>query len=341
MTAKTRTGSLLLLIATQAACVHRGDDRSGARADAPPMPATATTAPAPACDGEAATYILAALPDPNDPALPHLEFPPFTTFTFEPVSPDADNAVQLNICVANDDSVTLQSVKYLYFGRMLALDVGADARVNGLQEALFGNVADLDVRIPTHTQLANVGAAYVLKGFAQNGIRYVAATEIYLRDGSDSPFDERVMIGKLQAGQVAFPDQGPCAGGETYREVAFKIMSGEFTAKYCTWPTPDRSGAVRLLDVTVTDAGPNAPAGFSQHFSQRSDFDGPDAPCIYDWTHHNMNDKFVCKTTAGVYSAVKSGLFGNFRVTRKVVYANGQTDSLVQPNCGGVFGCDE
>lgn len=291
-----------------------------------------------ACAGQTASFTLQKLPNPSDPQLPKLTFPPHTSFAFSPVSPDARNTMQLNVCVVDDSDFRVQTIKYMYFGRTMTLTVGADTIATGVQEALFGDASKLYLRIPTHSAIASNGAFYLLKWFGSSGNGYVAATETFLREGADFPTDERVMIGDFQPGSAIFPDQGPCAGGEAYGEERFNVGTASFFAKLCSWPTADRSTAYRLLEVTVHDANPHAPPGFTATLSQRSDFDGDDAPCRYHWTHHNMNDSFTCKTAAGTYGTKVSGFFGNLHTNNKVVYADGTTENTVK-RCESIFGC--
>lgn len=319
----------LLLTLLVPACAHRSQESS-----------TVRDSDSQECAGEQTSFVLNALPNMNDPLLPKLAFPPFGTFEFTPVAPDATNALQLNICVVSDDDIRLQSIKYLFFGRMMTLDIGHNAKVRGLSKALFGDPSKFLLHVPIPSDIPSIGDNYLAKGFSKNGVSYVAATETYLRDGSDFPWDDRVMIGQLQPGSATFPDQGPCKAGESYHEDHFKIGSGEFFAKSCQNPTPDRSIAVRLLEVSVSDANEHAPPNFIAKFDKPEDLEGPNAPCRYDWSHHNMNDSFHCFTEAAKYSATKSGFFGNSKVKFKVVYADAHAEDSLSP-CKDILTCEE
>lgn len=172
----------------------------------------------------------------------------------------------------------------------------ASLQVNGLEQALTGNLQPFELRI-----LGDYGLLILGHG------TFVAAAPGMVGPSAITYSSLSVVAGRLVPGDVLAGR--PCPLGESLLERRWQMGSADFQIKACTYLGGGHTTAYRIHQLTITDG--NAALTASEQGAHT--FEGEaavEAVLNYRWNHHNACDSFHLALPHADYAATTAPLAG-------------------------------
>lgn len=288
-----------------------GCQTSGSRSavkDANDLPISSLPPPLSACPQGAEVSRWIMVGEASDPG-PLVNIPKYPAGgTPDVVIPDGNGTIALDVCLAADETATLQKVFQLNFGVYTEIDVPVGSVVRGLKEVLFEQAyAGFEVRIPfvnrkaffdNELQPSNEGILILGQsaGLAAALLTKKVGDQVFA-----SPISG-VLVGTFKIGDFI---GNPCPGGaEALAE--FTLGTAHFKASGCQFTGTSGGVSPVMHAFVVTDTSPELPAAIR---GQPIAVEVKENEGIYKTvhTHHIVCEGFSLKLPHATYGATATG----------------------------------
>ena len=232
-------------------------------------------------------------------------------------------SMRLDVCIAQDGAPSLRAILLRpdeifspYLFRLdtqisspeedfIELDLGfvqevrlppQNMLVQGLAEALGGDLAQLDVRLVAQSGLRVAGHA-----------QFLAVARGRVTNNSIEYTTNQVIVGGLAPGDI-FEDL-QCNFGEQTLSRTFRMDSAEFEVGACTFLGGGFTTGYRIHRLAITDSNPALSMAEQQRFEFTTEAE-VEAVLNYVWNHHNACDSFHLALPHADYAASTSPAAG-------------------------------
>ena len=199
----------------------------------------------------------------------------------------------------SDESISApeQNLLQLEIGTVFEVRFPAsDWRVQGLEEALSGDLDPLEVRV-----LGEFG----MLALGHEG--YIAMVTGRVDESSIEYNSIAVTVGALVPGD-SFEDRR-CPLGEMPHDASFNLGSARFEVQTCTFQAAGHTTGYRIAFLAVQDDSPALSADAQQRFVFDSE-EAVEGVMNYVWNHHNACDSFFLDLPHADYAATTAPLAG-------------------------------